>query len=423
MFQIDQATAVSSLPAPSSAGTQGFFTNGNPVGGQPATVVDADFMNMIMMELVNVVAASGQTLSKTTYNQVLLAIKRLVQSQATLTDSGAANAYAAANNPPLVSGANATWVNGVMQQLVVAHTNTGASTYAPDGLTAIPIYGSALQPLQGGEMIAGGTAFLMKQTITGVNGGNPIAVLLGCSGGAQQIPPATSSQHAVQLGQLTNAGVVPGRLITSTTFSASGTWTPNSKTTTIRVRMLGGSGGGGGSSACTSAQASAGGGGGGGAYHEILITNPGAQTVTIGAAGTAGAAGNNAGGNGGTTSFGLIASAGGGGGGGGGPAWSSFPVNAAQGGTAGTVTPISGTVIASPGNPGCPGIVFGLTSMQGGQGATAIYGGAASYSNGSAGFAATGPGAGGGGASTAANGSAVPGGAGFHGELIVDEFS
>ncbi|MEO1358682.1 MAG: hypothetical protein AAFW48_23290, partial [Pseudomonadota bacterium] len=60
--------------------------------------------------------------------------------------------------------------------------------------------------LQGGELYAGGTAILMKQTITGINSGNPIAVLMECAGGAQQVSPATQSQHAAQLGQV--AGVI-----------------------------------------------------------------------------------------------------------------------------------------------------------------------------------------------------------------------
>lgn len=199
MYQIDQATASSTLPAPAAAGTQGFFTNGNPASGVAATIVDADWLNMIQQELVNIVAAAGITPSKTTYNQVLSAIKRIGQSTVVLTDTGAVNAYSATNAVPLVAG---TWINGVVQQIVVAHTNNGASTYAPDGLSPIPIYGLGLQPLQQGEMFAGGTAILMKQTIAGVNGGNPICVLLECAGGAQQIPPATASQHAVQLGQI-----------------------------------------------------------------------------------------------------------------------------------------------------------------------------------------------------------------------------
>jgi hypothetical protein len=199
MFQTDQATAATSLPAPAAAGTPGYFTNGNPATGVAATILDADFMNMIMMELSNVVTSAGITLSKTAYTQVRDAIKRIGQNTVVLADTGAVNAYAATNATPLVAD---TWVDGVVQAIKIAHANTGASTYGPDGLPAIPIYGLGLQPLQGGELALNGTAILMRATIAGVNSGNPIAVLMECAGGAQQVHPATQSQHAVQMGQL-----------------------------------------------------------------------------------------------------------------------------------------------------------------------------------------------------------------------------
>jgi hypothetical protein len=78
MFQVDQPTAVTSLPTPAAAGTPGYFTNGNPASGIPATVLEADFTNMVMMELLNVVTASGLTPSKTTYTQVRDSIKSLI---------------------------------------------------------------------------------------------------------------------------------------------------------------------------------------------------------------------------------------------------------------------------------------------------------------------------------------------------------
>lgn len=134
---------------------------------------------------------------------LVAAIRNATKTGVILADTGAANAYAAVNAPPLVVG---TWVDGVIQQVKIAHANTGASTYAPDGLTAIPIYGLGLQPLQGGELALNGTAVLMRATIVGVNSGNPIAVLMECAGGASQVAPATQSQHAPQMGQV--AGVV-----------------------------------------------------------------------------------------------------------------------------------------------------------------------------------------------------------------------
>jgi hypothetical protein len=206
MFLTDQATATSTLPTPAAAGTPGYFTNGNPASGVAATIVDADWLNMLQLELLNIVTAAGIVPSKTTYNQALAAIKRLGQSTVVLADTGAVNAYAAVNAVPLVAGSSPTWVDGVVQAVKIAHTNTGASTYAPDGLTAIPIYGLGLQPLQGGELLLNGTAILMHATIAGVNSGNPICVLMECAGGAQQVAPATASQHAVQFGQV--SGVV-----------------------------------------------------------------------------------------------------------------------------------------------------------------------------------------------------------------------
>ncbi|MGN6589306.1 MAG: hypothetical protein ACTHKE_03340 [Sphingomicrobium sp.] len=217
MYQTDQATASNTLPAPAAAGTQGYFTNGNPATGVAPTIVDADWLNMIQQELINIVTAAGITPSKTVYNQVLSAIKRIGQSTVVLADTGAVNAYSATNAVPLVAG---TWVSGVVQQIAVAHTNNGASTYAPDGLAPTPIYGLGLQPLQQGEMFAGGTAILMKQTIAGVNGGNPICVLLECAGGAQQVPNATASQHAVALGQVTST-TSPLQLTTQPATSAN----------------------------------------------------------------------------------------------------------------------------------------------------------------------------------------------------------
>src|SRR5258708_12889188 len=87
MFQTDQASAVSSLPTPAAAGTQGFFTNGNPGSGIAPTILDADFMNMVMMELVNVVVAAGLTPSKTNNSQLLAAIKA-VGATASLANPG-----------------------------------------------------------------------------------------------------------------------------------------------------------------------------------------------------------------------------------------------------------------------------------------------------------------------------------------------
>lgn len=74
MYQYDDATVVASLPVPAASGTAGYFTDGAP-GTQQATILRADFMNMLMLELLNVVTAGGQAPSKTIYNQLLTALR------------------------------------------------------------------------------------------------------------------------------------------------------------------------------------------------------------------------------------------------------------------------------------------------------------------------------------------------------------
>ncbi|MDB5822154.1 MAG: hypothetical protein JWR21_858 [Herminiimonas sp.] len=76
MFRIDDPSAAPALPAPEAAGTEGYFTEGNP-GVTAASLVRASFLNMIQEELRAVVVAGGLTPSKTTYNQLLLALQAL----------------------------------------------------------------------------------------------------------------------------------------------------------------------------------------------------------------------------------------------------------------------------------------------------------------------------------------------------------
>jgi hypothetical protein len=87
MFRIDDPSAAVALPTPGAAGTEGYFTEGNP-GVTPATLVRADFLNMVQEELRAVVVAAALTPSKTTFNQVLTALNTLFQSTAVLSGSG-----------------------------------------------------------------------------------------------------------------------------------------------------------------------------------------------------------------------------------------------------------------------------------------------------------------------------------------------
>lgn len=79
MFRIDVPTAAIALPAPAAPGAEGYFSAGNPGTGTPATVVSADWLNMMQEELRNIAALKpGFVDSKNTYNQAAAAITYLI---------------------------------------------------------------------------------------------------------------------------------------------------------------------------------------------------------------------------------------------------------------------------------------------------------------------------------------------------------
>ena len=78
MFRIDHSTAAGALPAPGAAGTEGYFTDGDPGGGVAATVVQAWFLNMVQEELRYVVTQAGETPDKADNTQLYTAIQQLI---------------------------------------------------------------------------------------------------------------------------------------------------------------------------------------------------------------------------------------------------------------------------------------------------------------------------------------------------------
>ena len=80
MFQPDDPTAVAVRPAPSPAGTPGWFDPGDPATGRQPTTLRAEFMNGILGELLAILAAAGITPDKTQTNQLLLAIRVVCQA-------------------------------------------------------------------------------------------------------------------------------------------------------------------------------------------------------------------------------------------------------------------------------------------------------------------------------------------------------
>jgi hypothetical protein len=82
MFQIDNATAAATKPASTPPGNAGYFTDGNPATNQAATIVPAEWLNSIMLELLNVLTAAGVTPDKAQFNQLATAIGNNVKASA-----------------------------------------------------------------------------------------------------------------------------------------------------------------------------------------------------------------------------------------------------------------------------------------------------------------------------------------------------
>ncbi len=213
MYQYDDATAVAGLPAPAAPGVAGYFTDGNPGASLPATILRSDFMNMVMMELLNILTAGGVAPSKTTYNQVLTAIEALIAARSSnfAPDTGAANAYAITLAP-----APAALTDGMIVSFKVANANTGPSTLDVNGFGAIPLVGQG-GALQGGELLVS----YRYEAIYALNSNE--WGLIAQTGGSLSIAPAAKSNQAVNLGQIlafASQVVATGTISTSVTFTA-----------------------------------------------------------------------------------------------------------------------------------------------------------------------------------------------------------
>lgn len=74
MFRIDNSTATGAMPAPAAAGQEGYFTDGDPAGGTPATIVPADWLNLVQEEILAVIEGAGIAPDKAATDQLLAGI-------------------------------------------------------------------------------------------------------------------------------------------------------------------------------------------------------------------------------------------------------------------------------------------------------------------------------------------------------------
>ncbi|OOG61458.1 hypothetical protein B0E46_15895 [Rhodanobacter sp. B04] len=365
---------------------------------------------MLMMELINVLAAAAVTPSKTNYSQVAGVIQG--GALAFGTDSGVANAYIVTMRQPTPA-----LIDGQLVTFRAVNANTGATTMEVYGLTPQPVIGLSDLPLQGGEIITSGMVSMRWSA------SQTSWILVATAGGSLAIPGGTQTNHAVTVAQLNalsaaitaayiaadmvvaaNAAsalsaadtaltaayvaadvVVAGNAATALAaetasrvlecaqlgwygqeqaLTGAGNFTVPAGVYKIRHRTRGAGGTGGGSSA-----GNGGGSGGGGDYEEgVIATTPGtviAYSVGVGVAGTTGN-----GSPGGNTTFGSI-TAGGGLGGTAGSGVTSGSAGAGGTGTGGTVSLPGGsggvTTQTATGSgtylQACGGISFGGASF------------------------------------------------------------
>ncbi|WP_217548785.1 phage tail protein [Pantoea sp. GbtcB22] len=325
-------------------------------------------------------------------------------------DTGAANAYAAQFVPSIP-----TLTDGMRFTFKAKVANSGASTFSANGGSAYPLYSHAHQALQGGEIVANGLIEVeWSSTLTAW-------VMCGNSGGALPVAAATQSNHALQLGQAV------GRLLNTTIFTSSGTFTPRTDTKLIRVRGVGNGANGAGTAATSSSQAAACGGGGAGGFVEAIFTSgfSGPITVTIGAAQSATST---SGTDANACSFGSLISIPGAKGG----LYSLQPSSVAYyeaGGGDGSTPTVSGAAfsIISKGQSGWNGKLLSNFCSSGVGGSGQLGCGGIGYVRTASGSVPGGPaggyGAGGGGASASISSSAALGGLATLGIFIVEEFA
>ncbi len=106
MHRIDGDNVAASLPTAAAAGTAGYF---KAEGDVPPTQVTGDWLNSMQEEVIGPILAAGLTLSKTSNDQLLKAIRLLAEKERTI---------------PLGSGGSVHYVGGDSGDIAVTQTGT-----------------------------------------------------------------------------------------------------------------------------------------------------------------------------------------------------------------------------------------------------------------------------------------------------------
>ncbi|AXJ03592.1 hypothetical protein CFN16_05435 [Pseudomonas fluorescens] len=372
----------------------GKFVNEDVVGGLPGSLIPATWGNSVTDELLNVVKSAGLEPSENDATQLLQAIRKISQAgeDKHAADIGAANLYMA-NYVPAIT----TLKDGLALRFTAGNANTGASTFAPNGLLPKPLLSLAQSALRPAEIVGGSVCSVVFSAAL------DSWLLVYASGG----------------------NATTGRLLGVRTFAASGVYVPSVGMKNAWVKVIGGGGGSAGIPATGSNQISMAGGGASGGYAEAWLASAAigsSQTVTVGSGGAGGAAAEG-GGGGGTSSFGSLVSATGGGGS---PGFPALPLPSFGLYTGGypSLAPSGGNIVNMAGAAGSPGICLNGSVLAGHGGNSPL--GSGGYGSSAANALAapgSGYGSGGGGIANANNQAARPGGAGARGVVIIYEYA
>lgn len=226
--------------------------------------------------------------------------------------------------------------------------------------------------------------------------------------------------------QLYNAMLTatPGRLINVQTFFSTGTYTPTAGTKRVIVEMVGGGGGGAGSRAAATGNLSIGGAGGAASYLKAMYTSgfSGIQ-VTVGSGGNGGTVSDPFASGGSASSFGSLCSAAGGGAGSPAGPTNSFPFTTVAA-TVSSGTSGSGIIIGTPGSGSGASIAINASTSVGFPGGNSHFGAGGYITSANAsGIQGSGYGSGGGPTVVSGGNSAVAGGKGTNGIVIIWEYA
>lgn len=379
---------------PSVGLVNGKFINEDVMGGSPGSLIPAAWGNGVTDEILNVIQSAGLQPSETDVTQLLRAIQKTSQAgeDKYALDTGGANFYMANYTPAIT-----TLKDGLALRFTARNGNTGASTFAPNGLLAKPLISLSQSALRAAEIADGSACSVMYSAAL------DSWLLIYASGGTAN----------------------SGKLLSVRTMTSSGVYVPTVGMKKVWVKVLGGGGGSAGIGATNSTQYSLAGGGASGSYAEAWLsasTIGASQVVTVGVGGAAGAIIANASG-GGTSSMGSLVSAPGGGG----SPWVGFiPGNGMGLCTGGYPSESStgGNIVNSAGAAGAPGISINGWTLAGHGGNSPLgSGGYATSAGGAIAVPGTGYGSGAGGIANGPGAAGRPGAAGAPGVVIIYEYA